>query len=239
MIDTSFTEFGELVKTYIESDFTEPFVPVMLPNKCEMTYVMQPGEKEGDPPTVVMEKNEEGVDVKKEDTEAFEKCEEDWKQLNLDAIKEGKKLEGDDADEKAAEIFEEVVKIEKEKAELAALAPPSEPGPDPPLNETDKIILAAFEDLLGNVKEVAEEWRKKFEEKKEPILKFVEMLKLPPKDDGLGEFMKRGAHGSITGKQNLRNSVTNTKLVKQRENDQKSVSKKSNIINDYKHKKST
>lgn len=188
---------------------------------------MKPGDKEGDPPVVVMEKDEDGIDVKKEDTEAFEKCEEEWKQLNLDAIKEGKKIEDD---EQAQEIFEEVIKLEQEKAELAALAPPEEQGPEPPLNETDKIILAAFEDLLTTLKETAEEWREKFEEKKDPILKFVDMLDLPPEDDGMEAFMKRGYRGSISKK---RNSVTDYKVVKQKENElnnQKTKEKKSSNI---------
>lgn len=59
----------------------------------------------------------------------------------------GKKLEGDDADDKAAEIFEETVVLEKEKAELAALMAPEEAPPEPALSETDKIILAGFVDL--------------------------------------------------------------------------------------------
>jgi len=179
-----------------------------------MTYVMKPGDKPSDPPVVVLEANAEGEMVKKEDTAAFEACEEEWKTLNIEAIKEGKKLEGDGADDAAAEIFEEVIQLEKEKAELAALSPPDEQGPDPPLNETDKIILAAFADLLSTVSEVAAEWRGKFEEKKEPIIKFIDMLSLPPQDDGLDEFMKRGLHGSVTGK---RHSVTDSKVLKARE----------------------
>lgn len=194
---------------------------------------MKPGDKEGDPPVVVMETNEEGEEVKKEDTEAFEKCEEEWKQMNLDAIKEGKKIEDD---EEAQTIFEEVIKLEQEKAELAALAPPEEQGPEPPLNETDKIILAAFEDLKTTLQDTAEEWRAKFEEKKDPILKFVEMLDLPPEDDGMDAFMKRGYRGSITGK---RNSVTDYKTVKQKENElnnQKSKGKKSSNVKHLKLK---
>jgi len=34
---TTFTSFTELITTYIDSDFKEPFVPVLLPNTCEMT----------------------------------------------------------------------------------------------------------------------------------------------------------------------------------------------------------
>lgn len=34
---SAFTEFATLVKTYVESEFTEPFVPTILPNDCEMT----------------------------------------------------------------------------------------------------------------------------------------------------------------------------------------------------------
>lgn len=35
--ETAFTEFASLIHTYVESEFTEPYVPTILPNDCEMT----------------------------------------------------------------------------------------------------------------------------------------------------------------------------------------------------------
>ena len=57
----------------------------------------------------------------------------------MENIKIGKKLEEGD-DEKAAEIFDETVVLEKDKAELAGLAPLDVNAPEPALSETDKVI---------------------------------------------------------------------------------------------------
>lgn len=201
----------------MESEFTEPYVPTILPNDCEMTYVM-----EGDPPALVMEKDSEtGEMKKKEDTAAWEACQEAWKTANLENIKSGKKLEGDDADAKATEIFDETVELEKEKAELAALLPPEEAGPQPALSETDKVIMAGFQDLLDTLDEVKVEWRTTFEDKKAVIMEFVQMLGLPNDEGGLEGFAKRGRMfnaklgkrklSEVTGKDN---SAVNAKEVK-------------------------
>jgi len=192
-------------------------VPTILPNDCEMTYVM-----EGDPPALVMEKDSEtGEMKKKEDTAAWEACQEAWKTANLENIKIGKKLEGDDADAKATEIFDETVELEKEKAELAALLPPEEAGPQPALSETDKVIMAGFQDLLDTLDEVKVEWRTTFEDKKAVIMEFVQMLGLPNDEGGLEGFAKRGRMfnaklgkrklSEVTGKDN---SAVNAKEVK-------------------------
>mmetsp|Transcript_681 Transcript_681/g.572 ORF Transcript_681/g.572 Transcript_681/m.572 type:complete len:133 (+) Transcript_681:381-779(+) len=129
-------------------------------------------------------------------------------------------------DEKVAELFEEVKTMEKEKADLAALAPPQEPGPMPALSETDKIILAGFEDLLLTVDEIKMEWVDTFELKKEEVLKFVDMLGLPEKGDDDG-MMKRSK--KIVTKNKNKKKAKNT-ITKRITNKHYSKQKKSSIV---------
>lgn len=207
---------------------------------------------EGDPPSLVLVKDPETGDmIKKEDTAAFEACQEDWKTANLENIKIGKKLEEGD-DEKATEIFDETVLLEKEKAELAALAPPDDNAPEPALSETDKVILAGFQDLFDTIEEVKIEWRTTFEEKKGPIMEFVSMLSLPEggDDDGLEDFMKKGRNkNNKLGKRKLQeitgktNSAAHSKEVKaevqkmiKEKNNKQNKNKRVNLKKDQKEK---